>query len=226
MPRKSDKGEIVNMYRIVIAAAATAAVFAAAPVFGQHSEHPAQHATTATETSAALRDLWMGHIFWVRNVALETFAGNSKAAAAAEQQVVANAQQIAASIEPFYGKAASDQLFGLLAKHYGAVKDYLTANVAGDKPKQDAAYNDLARNAADIARFLSGANPNLPYDTVNALLLAHGAHHVKQIQQLHAKEYAAEAETWAAMKKHMYAISDAIAVAIVKQFPAKFSTNA
>lgn len=212
--------------RLAIVAAATAAVFAAAPVYAQHAEHSAPQATTATQTSAALRDLWIGHIFWVRNVALETFAGNTEAAAAAEQQVVANAQQIAATIEPFYGKAASDQLFQLLAKHYGAVKAYLSANVAGDKAKQDAAYSDLARNAADIARFLSGANSNLPYDTVNALLLAHGAHHVKQIQQLHAKEYAAEAETWAAMKKHMYAISDAIAVAIVKQFPAKFSANA
>jgi hypothetical protein len=40
------------------------------------------------------------------------------------QQVVANAKQIAGSIEPFYGKAATDQLFKLLAGHYTAIKQH------------------------------------------------------------------------------------------------------
>ena len=82
---------------------------------------------------AALRDLWVGHIFWVRNVAVDTLAGNKAAAAAAEKEVVANARQIAAAIEPYYGKEASEKLFGLLAGHYGAVKQYLEATAAGSK---------------------------------------------------------------------------------------------
>jgi hypothetical protein len=54
------------------------------------------------------------------------------------------------------------------------------------------------------------------------LLLAHGGHHVQAIQQLQGKQYAEEAQTWDAMKKHMYVIADALASAIVKQFPARF----
>ncbi|HQY55921.1 MAG TPA: hypothetical protein PLU65_11880, partial [Dokdonella sp.] len=48
-------------------------------------EAPAVDATPHTvtvkhaATQAALRDLWIGHIFWVRNVALETMDGNSAA---------------------------------------------------------------------------------------------------------------------------------------------------
>ena len=75
----------------------------------------------------------------------------------------------------------------------------------------------------EIAKFLSGANPNLPFDTLNGLLLAHGGHHVQQNQQLKGKQYAQEAQTWGAMKKHMYVIADALAGALAKQFPAKFS---
>jgi hypothetical protein len=209
----------------VISVLATAFV-PVGPALAQHETHSiAQTPTPAkvTETGAALRDLWVGHVFWVRNVVVSTFAGNHPAAAAAEQEVVANAKQIAAAIEPYYGKDASEKLFGLLAGHYGAVKQYLEATAAGNKGKQDAAFKRLSANATEIARFLSGANPNLPFDTLNGLLLAHGGHHVQQIQQMQSKQYAEEAQTWDAMKRHMYVIADALAGAIAKQFPKQFS---
>lgn len=185
-----------------------------------HSHTPAAAPISAAQTQDALRDLWVGHVFWVRNVALETIAGNGAAAKAAEEQVVANARQIADAIEPFYGKAASDTLFELLAGHYGAVKDYLLAK---GKTAQDAAWKKLAANAEEIAVFLSGANPNLPIDTLRGLLIAHGGHHVQQIRQLRDKDYKGEAATWESMKQHMYVIADALTGAIAKQFPARFS---
>ena len=204
-----------------------ATVFApVGPALAQHGSHSIAQAPTSAkvnETGAALRDLWVGHVFWVRNVVVATFAGNQAAAVAAEQGVVANARQIAAAIEPYYGKDASEKLFGLLAGHYGAVKQYLEATVAGSQDRQDAAYKSLSGNAAEIARFLSGANPHLPFDTLNGLLLAHGGHHVQQIQQVQGRQYAQEAQTWDAMKRHMYVIADALAGAIAKQFPRQFS---
>jgi hypothetical protein len=209
-------------------AAAIAAAFLlapAAPALAQHAAHAAvaqaPAKAKASETDAALRDLWLGHVFWVRTVVVATLAGNTAAAAASEKEVVANAKQIAASIEPYYGKAANEKLFGLLAGHYGAVKQYLEAG--GNKAKQDAAVKSLTGNATEIAKFLSGANPNLPFDTVNGLLIAHGGHHLQQIQQLRAKQYTQEAQTWEAMKNHMYVIADALASGIAKQFPDRFS---
>ena len=162
------------------------------------------------------------HVFWVRNVVEETMAGHADAAKTAENQVVANAKQIAAAIEPFYGKAASDKLFSLLAGHYGAVKQYLDATMSNSKAKQDAAVKSLTDNAGEIASFLAGANPHLPADTLRGLLVAHGGHHIQQIQQLRGKQYAQEAQTWEAMKNHMYVIADALAGALAKQFPEKF----
>jgi hypothetical protein len=178
--------------------------------------------TKLADTKAALRDLWLGHIFWVRNVVDARFAGDASEAKTAERQVVANAQAIAGAIEPYYGKAASDQLFKLLAGHWGAISDYLDATRASKKSDQDAAYKALVDNAGQIATFLSGANPYLPADTLRGLLTAHGAHHVQQIKQFQAKQYDQEAQTWAAMTSHMDVIADAMAGGIAKQFPDKF----
>jgi hypothetical protein len=179
-------------------------------------------ATKLADTRAGLRDLWIGHVFWVRNVVDARFEGDKAAADAAERQVVENAKAIAGAIEPFYGKAASDKLFGLLAGHWGAIKGYLDAILANDKAGQDAAMSKLLANANEIAAFLGGANPNWPVDTLKGLLTAHGSHHVQQIGEFKAKQWDAEAKTWAAMTQHMYVIADALADGIAKQFPDKF----
>jgi hypothetical protein len=179
-------------------------------------------ADAAADARLAQRDLWDEHIFWVRNVVMATAQKNKRAATAAETQVVNNARQIADSITPFYGKQAADQLFELLKGHYGPIRQYLDSTMSGDAAKRDQAKKSLNANAGAIAKFLSGANPNLPYDAVNGLMLAHGAHHVAQIDQVKAGQYAEEAETWIAMRKHMHAVADAIAGALGKQFPEKF----
>jgi hypothetical protein len=177
----------------------------------------------AFQTAVALRDLWLGHIFWVRNVSVAAIDKNDLAIKTAEKQAVANAQAIAASIEPFYGAAAKDKFFKLLAGHYGAVKAYLVAAVAGDVSAQAKATQSLTSNADEIATFLSQANPYLPKDAVQGLLLAHGGHHIQQIQQLRDRNYDAEAKTWEEMKEHVYQIADATADALAKQFAKKFS---
>lgn len=203
--------------------AATLAV--ALPGFASaHDRAATDSAATATlaDTRAALRDLWIGHIFWVRNVVDARFEGNEQAAKVAEQQVVANAKAIAGSIEPFYGAAASEKLFGLLAGHWGAISDYLDATRADSQADQDAAFQQLVDNANEIAQFLDGANPHLPVDTLRSLLSAHGSHHVQQIRQFDAGQFEQEAKTWAMMKDHMYVIADALAGGIARQFPEKF----
>ena len=196
------------------------------PALAQDANHHAKPviiATKTAQTASTLRDLWIGHGFWVRALVTETLARNTAAAVNAEDQAVANAKQIAASIEPFYGKAGSEKLFNLLGGHYGAIKQYLEATVKSNPAKQDAAQKAMASNAGEIAVFLSSANPNLPREVLLGMLLAHGGHHVQQIQQLKAKEYGKEAQTWEAMKSHMYGIADALAEALAKQFPEKFS---
>lgn len=214
-----------TLLRAALAGAALALSFpalAAQPPSHAGTRQAADTADKAAATQDAMRDLWIGHVFWMRNVVTGTLAGNAAGTQAAENEVVANARAIAAAIEPFYGKDASEQLFGLLAGHYGAIKDYLQAAASANAAAQKAASTALSANAGEIAKFLSGANPHLPFDAVHGLLMTHGAHHIQQIDQLEAAQYREEAQTWEAMKNHMYVIADALTGAIAKQFPAKF----
>ena len=198
-------------------------LMAASPGLAREKGKMMTESPKAVETRQALRDLWVGHVFWVRNVALATRMGDAEAARVAEENVVGNARSIADAVIPFYGKPAADNLFGLLAGHYGAVKEYQTAAYAGNKDGRDAAVVKIKSNATEIASFLSTANPkNWPKDTLVGLLFAHGAHHMEQIDAFAAKDYASEAKTWEMMKGHMYMIADAIAGGLVKQFPKKF----
>ncbi len=198
---------------------AMAAMLAASPAFAAVKKESMK----AVELQLTLRDLWLGHIFWVRNVVVATKLGDADEAKVAEDNVVKNAKDIAGAVASFYGKDAGDKLFELLAGHYGAIKDYLTASIAMDKGAKDKAVDKLKANAEEIATFLNGANPkNWPKDTLVSLLLAHGGHHISQIDAVVAKDYGAEAATWEAMKKHIYTIADALAGGIEKQFPKKF----
>lgn len=216
----STLSSVIRASAICAALALSMPLLAAEP---QHATAAPAASNKAAATQDAMRDLWIGHVFWVRNVATSTFAGDTAAAGAAEKQVVSNAEAIAGAIEPFYGKAASEKLFNLLAGHYGAVKDHITATQAGNSEGQKSALSKLTANANEIAAFLAGANPNLPENTLKGLLVTHGAHHVQQNQQLKAKQYDQEAQTWTAMKDHMYVIADALTGAIAKQFPRKFA---
>ncbi len=176
----------------------------------------------ATELKLAMRNLWGDHIFWVRNVVLTTKLGDSAAAKVEEQQVVENAKEIANAIVPYYGREAGDKLLTLLAGHWGAVKDYMNAEFAGNKDAKSAAMDKMTKNAEEIAGFLSSANPNWPKEALVSALAAHGGFHMSQIDQINKKDFSAEAKTWEGMKKQVFQIADTLSMGIVKQFPQKF----
>ncbi|MBV2134140.1 hypothetical protein KRX52_15280 [Pseudomonas sp. MAP12] len=182
----------------------------------------AEKPNAALTTRLALRDLWVEHIFWVRNYALANQNGKAAQAETAAKEVVANATAIANSLQPLYGQPAADQMLKLLAGHWGAIKDYSDATVVKNAAKQKAAMDTLVSNAKAIAAFLAKANPYLPEDTLVTLLSAHGGHHLSQIDQFAKKDYAGEAKTWHAMREHILGVADALAGALVKQFPDKF----
>ena len=177
-----------------------------------------------SEMKQSLRNLWLGHIYWVQHAVLNDATNSPAERNAAEKEVVANAQQIANTVTPFYGEARSEQLFTLLTSHVAAIKEYSEATVAGHTRPQDAALARLASNTEDIDAFFNGINPHyLPKDTIRGLIAAHGAHHVLQINQYKKKEYARLDETWPMMRQHVYLIADTLTAALVKQFPSEFS---
>jgi hypothetical protein len=204
---------------------------AAAPDAVEAAPAPAEAAAPAGEAAAVpapqlqatMRELWHGHIVHARDYALAMQAGNAADAKAAADAVVENAKQISGAVGSFYGQAGGDQMMTLLGGHWGAVKAMTDARIKGDAATADKAMTDLNANAGEIAKFLAGANPNLPENTVLGLLVAHGAHHSAQVNLIVQGDSAGEAAEWTAMQGHMDMIADALAGAIAKQFPDKAS---
>jgi hypothetical protein len=175
------------------------------------------------EMRQTFRDLWLGHIYWVQHAVLHSAMTSPAKRDAVEKEVEANTKQIAVMVTPFYGDTAAETLYSLLAVNIDAVREYSEATVEGSVLQQEAALARLASNAEDIADFLSQVNPYLQKDTIRGLIAAHGAHHVLQINQYKAKDYAQLEETWPMMRQHVYLIADTLTTALMKQFPNQFS---
>lgn len=184
---------------------------------------PAPASVPAPKLQAAMRGLWHDHIVHSREYAMAMHAHNPADAKKAADAVVENAKQISGAVAGFYGKPGGDRLMELLAGHWGAIKAMTDARAKSDTAGADKAMKDASANVDEIAKFLAGANPNLPEDTVRGLYLAHVAHHSQQIQQIMAGDTAGEATSWADMQTHMDSIADALTGAIAKQFPDKAS---
>jgi hypothetical protein len=178
------------------------------------------------ELKIALRDLYINHIFWVRDLVVSTRLGEKGAMSEADEYSLKNAKAIGRSIDPFYGQAAGEKFATLFVGHYAAVKAYMGAafanNFRGDARLKKAALNKLTKNANDISVFVSSANPNLPKATVYGLLATHVQQHVMSIDASAKKDWSGEADMWDPMVKVVYSLSDALAGGIAKQFPNKF----
>ncbi len=199
-------------------AAAAAAPFTAPVAFAA----PAGAAAPASpKLHAAMRGLWQGHAQTTREYAIAVKAGDVAAATKAADAVVTNAKKIADAVGSFYGDAAGKKMLELLAGHWGAVKALTDAQKAGDTAAVTKAMQDMSANADEIAKFLSGANPNLPESAVMGLLVAHAGHHQALTGQIMKGDSAAADKTWAAMQAHMDTLADALSDGIAKQFPAK-----
>lgn len=211
----------------MLALALSSAFLAAAPAAAMQSPMPsatpAAAVPAAPKLDAALRALWHGHIVHTREYALAVHAHDAAKAKAAANAVVANAKQIANAVGSFYGKPAGARMLDLLAGHWGGVKALTDARAANDGAGERQAMATLQANASEIAKFLAGANPNLPESAVQGLLATHVAHHATQIQQIMAGDMKGEQATWQVMQAHMNTLSDALASGIAKQFPAKAS---
>lgn len=212
------------MRMLVGACALTLAAAVAAPI-SMTVAYAAPAADAAAPASpklhAAMRELWQGHADTTREYALAVKAGDAAAEKKSADAVVANAKKIADAVGSFYGDAAGKKMLELLAGHWGAVKALTDAQKANDKAGVDKAMNDMAANADEIAKFLSGANPNLPADAVKGLLVAHAGHHLALTGEIMQGDKAAAAKTWSAMQAHMNTLADALSDGIAKQFPAK-----
>lgn len=105
-----------------------------------------------------MRRLWTDHVVWTRNVIISAIAGlgDLKIVLA---RLLKNQADIAASIAPYYGTEAANQLHDLLVEHINIAVKLVGALKAGNRTEGEAQNVAWYKNADDISAFLAKANP-------------------------------------------------------------------
>lgn len=97
----------------------------------------------------------------------------------------------------------------------------IAAAKAGDKAKQTDADARWHTNAADIATFLSGANPNWPRQTLLDMLNEHLAVTTPAVARLE-RRWDDDVAAFDKIFNQAMSMADALSNGIVKQFPTRF----
>jgi hypothetical protein len=183
----------------------------------------AMSASPQAALSTAMRKLWADHVVWTRLYIIAAVNGSPDAQAAADR-LLKNQDQIGQAIVPYYGAAAGTKLADLLRQHILIAVDVVAAAKANDQAKLQAADARWHANAADIATFLSGANPNWDRQAVLSMLNEHLSLTTREAVDRLKKNYSDDVSNFDAIFNQAMMMADTLTSGIVKQFPNKFAT--
>ncbi|HUP45918.1 MAG TPA: glycosyltransferase [Thermoanaerobaculia bacterium] len=191
------------------------------------ADYPAASSSTSASSSRDalsrdMRELWADHVIWTRQYIIAAVNDQPDAKAAADR-LLANQDQIGEAIVPYYGADAGRRLAGLLRDHILIAVDLVGAARAGNQVNFQAADGRWSANAADIAAFLSSANPHWPRGAVQAMLNEHLALTKKEATARIEKDWAADVATFDQILHQALMMADTLTDGIVKQFPSRFT---
>jgi len=169
----------------------------------------------------ALRKLWSDHVVWTRQYIVAAVAGSADAESAAGR-LLKNQEDIGAAVVPYYGQAAGDGLTKLLKEHIMIAVDLIAAAKSGD----DAAFKThdqrWSDNAAELARFLAGANPHWPEKDVLDLLTLHLQLTKGEVVARLQSDWAADVKAFDDIFTEAMVIADTLHDGLAAQFPDRF----
>jgi hypothetical protein len=169
----------------------------------------------------ALRKLWSDHVIWTRLYIVAAVGGTPDADAGAGR-LLKNQEDIGAAIVPYYSQAGGDGLTKLLKEHILIAVDLIEAAKSGndaDFKKHDERWS---ANAAEIAKFLSGANPHWPEQDVLDLLSLHLRLTKGEVVARLQKDWAADVKAFDDIFNEIMVLADALYDGLAAQFPEKF----
>ena len=178
-------------------------------------------ATKASDFRTALNLLLDEHVQITAIATGAALRGDDAGFKAGAATLDTNTVALGDAIGSVYGDAAKTTFLELWRKHIGFFVNYTVATSKGDKAGQDKAVADLDGYRKDFDAFLSGANPNLPKGAVADLLVPHVTGIAAFVNAQNAKD-PTQYDKIETAASHSQKISDPLAEAIVKQFPAKF----
>lgn len=168
-----------------------------------------------------MRRLWANHVGWTRSYIVSAIAGVEDQKDVLDR-LLKNQQDIGDAVKPVYGDAAGNKLAELLREHIQLAGGVLDAAKAGNQADLAKFNKEWYRNADDIAKFLSAANPNWSEKEQRDMLYAHLQFVTDQVTARMKKDWKADILAFDKGEDHMMMYADMLSDGIIKQFPDKF----
>jgi hypothetical protein len=205
---------------LMLTTALTACASAPETVQAQHAQ-PASMSMNALELRLGMRDLWADHVIWTRNYIVAAIADDPSAATALTR-LMKNQEDLGNAIAPYYGAPAGAQLTKLLKDHIGIAGELVTAAKAKDAARQKDTDQRWHQNAAEIATFLSGANPNWKRADLVNMLNEHLALTTREATMRLQRNWTEDTATFDKILDQSMMMADALSDGVIRQFAARF----
>jgi len=174
----------------------------------------------AVELKQDMRKVWTDHVVYTREYIAAAVANDGSASAVAAR-LMKNQEDIGNAVAPYYGSAAGAKLTDLLKAHINIATEVVAAAKAGDNTKLADADRRWHDNAADIAGFLAGANPNWSRDGLRMMLNEHLSLTTQEAVLKLQKRWTEDVANFDQIYMQALHMADALTDGILKQFPAK-----
>jgi hypothetical protein len=168
-----------------------------------------------------MRKLWMDHTLWTRSYLVSALAG-LKDKDVVLARLLKNQIDIGDAIKPYYGEEAGKKLGELLTEHIVLAGKIIDAAKKGDAANVAKLNKEWYRNADDIAKFLSSANPNWTEQEIKDLMYTHLEQLTTILQARLKKDWETDVKTYDKYEDHIISLADVLTAGIIKQFPDKF----
>jgi len=168
-----------------------------------------------------MRKAWIDHTIWTRSYIVSAISGNPDQKDVLDR-LLRNQQDIGDLIKPYYGEAAGNRLAELLKEHILIAVKIVAAAKAGNQADVQKLQADWHRNADEIAKFLSGANPNWSFKELQDMLYTHLELITEIVLSCLKGDWKADIAATDKNEIHMIHLADILTEGIVKQFPGRF----
>jgi len=168
-----------------------------------------------------MQKVWIDHTIWTRSYIVSAISNRYDQKDVLDR-LLRNQQDIGNVIKPYYGEAAGNKLADLLREHILIAGKIVEAAKAGKQADVKKLEADWHRNADEIAKFLSEANPNWSFKLLQDMLYTHLQLITEIVLDCLRGDWKADIAATDKNEIHMIRLADILTEGIVKQFPGKF----
>lgn len=168
-----------------------------------------------------MQKVWIDHTIWTRNYIVSALS-NLPDQKDVLDRLLRNQQDIGNVIKPYYGEEAGNKLADIMREHILIAGKIVAAAKSGNQAELKKLEKDWHRNADDIAKFLSAANPNWEFKELQDMLYTHLQLITEIVLDRLKGDWKADIAATDKNEIHMIHFADILTEGIVKQFPEKF----